>query len=102
MTDRLPKLKLRPQYSHLSDDLCLQILDEARADFEAYTNRPDPGEEADSVIIELACIKLNMLGAEGSSSASEGDVSRAWDAIPESLKLRMDRWRRPLWPRRSA
>lgn len=102
MSERLPRLKARPQYGHLSDDLCIQILDEARLDFEAYTNRPDPGDEADSVIIELASIKLNMLGGEGSSAASEGDVSRTWDAIPESLKLRMDRWRRPLWPRRST
>lgn len=102
MSDRLPMLRTRPQYGHLSDELCLQILREAALDFEAYTNRSDPGAEADSVILELACIKLNMLGAEGTTSASEGDISRAWDTIPESLKLRMDRWRRPLWPRRST
>ena len=100
--ERLTRLRLRPQYSHLTDELLLAELEEAADVFEEYTNRPDPGEEADSVIVEIACIRLNMLGAEGSSSASEGDISRAWDALPETLRMRMDRWRRPLWPRRTA
>ena len=98
---RLPSIRARPQYQHLDDSICMTMLDEASLDFEAYTNRPDPGRQADSVIVEIACIKLNMLGAEGSSSASEGDVSRSWDALPESLRVRMDRWRRPMVAKRS-
>lgn len=100
--DRLASLCLRPQYAHLSDELKQQVLEDAVRDFEAYTNRADPGAEADSVIVELACIRLNMMGAEGTSSATEGGVSRAWDALPENLRTRMDAWRRPMWPRRRA
>lgn len=99
MTSRLPLLRSRPQYAHLSDDICMAVLDEASLDFEAYTNHADPGRAADSVVVELACIKLNMLGAEGSSSASEEGISRSWDVLPESLRIRMDRWRRPVFGR---
>lgn len=99
--NRLRRITDRPQYAHLDEYLIQSVLEEAVLDFEAYTNREDPGARADSCIIELACIKLNMMGAEGSSGASEGDVSRTWDAIPESLKLRMDGFRRPLGYRRT-
>lgn len=99
---RLVKLRMRPQYAHMHDDTLEMAIDTAVGTFESYTNRADPGTEADSVIIELACIVLNRLGGEGSSSATEGGVSRSWDSLPESIRILMDRWRRPFLPRRSA
>lgn len=94
-------MRVRPHYAHLTDELVLQVLEESSQAFEDYCNRPDPGTAADSVIVEMACIRLNMLGAEGSSSASEGGVSRTWDTMPETLRARLDAFRRPMWPRSS-
>lgn len=99
---RLFKLRARPQYNHLDDMTLLAAIDTAVSVFEDYTNRDDPGERADGVIVELACVALNRLGAEGSVSASEGGMSRTWDQLPETTKALMDRWRRPFLPRRSS
>lgn len=99
---RLSLIRMRPQYAHLSDDAVMSAIDTAVGILESYTNRADPGKEADAVIIEIACTVLNRLGAEGSTSASEGGVSRTWDLLPESTRILMDRWRRPFLPRRSS
>ena len=99
---RLALIRMRPQYMHLSDDSLCSAIDAAVGVFESYTNRADPGTEADIVIIEVACTILNRLGAEGSTSASEGGVSRTWDLLPETTRILMDRWRKPFLPRRSA
>lgn len=97
--DRLAQLRARPQYVQLSDDLLETKLEEALQDFLVYTNRTkDPGEEVDSLIIEMAAIKLNMLGAEGSSSMSEQGMSRTWDSLPISLRALLDNKRKAVWP----
>lgn len=99
---RLAKLRMRPQYGHLPDDLLKQMLEEALADFLAYTNRrADPGDEADSVIIDLAAIKLNGLGLEGFKRGKDGEVEREYDMADTRIYLRMDRWRVAMWPRSS-
>ena len=97
--DRLASLRKRPQYAYLSDDVVEQILDEAVQDFLIYTNRKeDLGDVVDSIIIDIAAIKLNMLGAEGTSMVKEGETTRQWDSLPETLRLRMDRYRRAYFP----
>ncbi len=97
--DRLAQLRSRPQYGFLPDDTLEHILEEALQDFLVYTNRTeDPGDRADSVIIDIAAIKLNMLGAEGTAMVKEGETTRQWDALPETLRLKMDSFRRPMFP----
>ena len=97
--DRLASLRVRPQYSYLEDAVLEEILAEAVQDFLIYTNRKeDPGDEVDSIIVDMAAIKLNMLGAEGTSMVKEGEVTRQWDSLPETLRLRMDRYRKAIWP----
>lgn len=102
MTDlrRLEKLRHRPQYSHLDDDLLAQMLDEALGDFFAYTNRrSDPGEAVDSIIIDMACAKLNALGIEGIKKAKDGEVEREYENLQEMQLRKLDSWRVAMWPR---
>ena len=98
--ERLAKIRMRPQYGHMPDPLVRQMLDEALGDFLAYTNRDeDHGERADSIIIEMACAKLNLMGGEGSRRVKDGEVEREADTIQEMLLRKLDAWRRPMWPR---
>ncbi len=97
--DRLAQLRARPQYDFLKDEVLEQALAEALQDFLNYTNRKaDPGDRADSAIIDIAAIKLNMLGAEGTSMVKEGETTRQWDVLPETLRLKLDSFRRPMFP----
>lgn len=97
---RLAKLKLRPQYSHLSDDLMTAMLEEALGDFYAYTNRrADPGDAVDSIIIDMACAKLNALGIEGIKKAKDGEVEREYENLQEMQLRKLDSWRVVNWPR---
>ena len=86
---------LRPTYSALSSEWVDSACEEAMGVFCDYTHRTDVPDSALSVLVDLACIRLSMAGAEGSSSASEGGMSRTWDALPQSLRDRMDAYRRP-------
>lgn len=100
---RLAKLRLRPQYGHLSDDLLAQMLDEALGDFYAYTNRrADPGDAIDSIIIDMACTKLNALGIEGIKKAKDGEVEREYENLQEMQLRKLDSWRVAMWPRSSS
>jgi len=86
---------LRPTYSALSTEWVDAVCAEAMGVFCDYTHRAEVPDSALSVLVDLACIRLSMAGAEGSSSASEGGMSRTWDALPQSLRDRMDAYRRP-------
>ena len=86
---------LRPTYSALDPDWILSACSEAMGVFCDYTHRAEVPDSALSVLVDLACIRLSMAGAEGSSSASEGGMSRTWDALPQRLRDRMDAYRRP-------
>lgn len=92
--DVLAAVALRPTYAALPQGLLESAVEEAESAFRDYAGREAP-QEALSVLVDLACIRLSMLGAEGSSSASEGGISRTWDALPQNLRDRMDRYRRP-------
>ncbi len=88
---------LRPTYASLDSEWIASACSEAMEVFCDYTNRSSDAipDTALSVLADIACIRLSMAGAEGSSSASEGGISRTWDALPQSLRDRMDRYRRP-------
>lgn len=97
---RLAKLKLRPQYNHLTDDLMTAMLEEALGDFFAYTNRrSDPGDAVDSIIIDMAAAKLNALGIEGQKRAKDGEVEREYENLQEMQLRKLDSWRVVNWPR---
>ena len=89
------RVVLRPAYSALDTDWIQSACAEAMGVFCDYTHRAEVPDSALSVLVDLACIRLSMAGAEGSSSASEGGMSRTWDALPQSLRDRMDAYRRP-------
>ncbi len=88
---------LRPTYASLDSEWIASACAEAMEVFCDYTNRASDAipDTALSVLADIACIRLSMAGAEGSSSASEGGQSRTWDMLPQSLRDRMDRYRRP-------
>ena len=86
---------LRQVYGAMDGDYLSAVAAAALQVFRDYTGRDAP-DSALSVVVDIACIRLSMAGAEGSSSASEGGISRTWDALPQSLRDRMDRYRRPL------
>lgn len=99
--ERFERLRSRPQYAHLSDEVLRQCLDDALGDFFAYTNRRnDPGDGADSIITELACAKVNSLGIEGVKKAKDGEVEREFETIQEMTLRKLDSWRIAMWPRR--
>lgn len=94
---RLASLKQKPSASGKSEEYLLNELQNAFYVFSDYTTRAvDPGQSIDGIIVDLTTISINQAGAEGSSSASEGGISRTWSSIPEELKLRMNRWRLPI------
>lgn len=98
--ERLAKLRIRPQYAHMDDDLLRQMLDEALGDFLAYTNRrEDPGSAADSIIVDMAAAKLNSLGIEGQKRAKDGEVEREYENLQEMQLRKLDSWRVAMWPR---
>lgn len=86
---------LRTAYSALPAVTVAAACEEALQVFADYTARTSVPDSALSVLVDIACIRLSMAGAEGSSSASEGGMSRSWDALPQSLRDRMDYYRRP-------
>lgn len=85
----------RPTYAALGSNLIQAASEEALQVFADYTARTSVPDSALSVLVDIACIRLSMAGAEGSSSASEGGISRTWDSLPTSLRDRMDYYRRP-------
>lgn len=100
---RLAKLRMRPQYEHLSDDVLTAMLEEALGDFFAYTNRrADPGDAVDSIIIDMAAAKLNALGIEGIKKAKDGEVEREYENLQEMQLRKLDSWRIAMWPRSSS
>ena len=94
--DVLELVELRPTYAALDPEWALSACAEAMQVFMDYTLRDSVPDSALSAVADIACIRLSMAGAEGSSSASEGGMSRTWDALPQSLRDRMDRYRRPM------
>jgi hypothetical protein len=96
-TRRYSIIATRPHYAHLSEELLRQTLRDASSVFTEYVHCPDPGAVADTLIVDIASIRLNMMGAEGSTSASEGDISRSWEELPPAIRTRLNSYRRPLY-----
>lgn len=93
---RLARLRVQPTLPVKSDDYLMELLRRASESFCSYCNRDDPGERVDGLICRLATAWSNQEGAEGSTSASEGGISRAWEGIPSDILREMKSYRKVL------
>lgn len=91
---RLARLKNQPLLSMKGDEYLMELLRRASESFESYCNRTDPGERVDGLICRLATAWSNQEGAEGSTSASEGGISRTWEGVPTDIREEMTSYRR--------
>lgn len=92
---RLARLKLRPTLASKSDDFLVMSLEDSLAFFLDYTHRiDDPGQRVDSLICELAVLRINAEGVENVKVAREGEVEREWyETIPPMLLPRLNAYR---------
>lgn len=94
-TRRLARLKLRSTLAEKSDDFLVMSLEDSLAFFLDYTHRiDDPGQRVDSLICELAVLRINAEGVENVKVAKEGEVEREWyETIPPMLLPRLNAYR---------
>ena len=92
---RLARLKLRPTLSEKTDEFLVMSLEDSLAFFLDYTHRMnDPGQRVDSLICELAVLRINAEGVENVKHAVEGEVEREWyETIPPMLLPRLNAYR---------
>lgn len=92
---RLARLRLRPTLAEKSDDFLVMCLEDSLAFFIDYTHRiNDPGQRVDSLICELAVLRINAEGVENVRVAKEGEVEREWyEAIPPMILPRLNAYR---------
>lgn len=92
---RLARLKLRPTLADKGDDFLVMSLEDSLAFFLDYTHRiDDPGQRVDSLICELAVLRINAEGVENVKVAREGEVEREWyETIPPMLLPRLNAYR---------
>lgn len=95
ITRRVERLRRRPTLKDKPQELLEVCLDDALAFFFEYTHRiTDPGERVDSLICELAILKINAEGVENVKVAKEGEVEREWyETIPPMLLNRLKSYR---------
>ena len=68
------------------------ILNEAEEFTLDYIGRDTVPQRLDSAVVYLAVTAFNMRGAEGETSRSEGGISRAFDAIPVTVRKRFENY----------
>lgn len=94
---RISRFSSRPTIADMPMELREELLEEAVACFEGYTNTADPGMPADSVIVSLAVVAANRIGAEGSTKSGEGDIDRMYtEDIPADIRRILNGYRRPV------
>lgn len=71
------------------------LLDEAEADFKAICGRDDVPTAAQGIVIRMARVRFNSLGADGLSSQTYSGAGEGYLAdYPEDLKRAMYRFRK--------
>lgn len=94
MGRRLQRLMKRPLLAEKPTEYLEVLLDDALSCFCEYTHRnADPGETVDSLLCRMAVVWANMEGAEGTTSAADGDISRTWDALPSDIQRSLKNYR---------
>ena len=77
------------------DALLADLVAGAEEEFCAYCRRDDVPAAAEDVIVRIALIQYNRIGAEGAASQSYGGTSESWEAdYPPPLLRAMQRWRK--------
>ena len=71
-----------------------QALEDAEETVLDFIGRDKLPARLDSVVVELAVIAYNKLGAEGASSRSEGGISISFDDLPPDIRKRLDNYPR--------
>lgn len=78
-----------------SKDELLQILiDQAKQQILAYTNRDELPNCLESIADRLAVIFYNRQGTEGELSRSEGAISQSFETLPTDLTAVLNRYRK--------
>lgn len=98
MTCSAQALKCRPEFAHLPDATVVAAIEGAEAEFLDYTGRDAVPDRALPLVLDMAAVRLVRMGAEGSLSVTEDGQSRTWEAIPGDIAVRLDRYRRAVWP----
>jgi len=94
MPEQLIRLKRRLGLADESrDDLLTDLLLEAEGYALAYTGRDFLPRVLERILPELAAVRYNLLGLEGSTSYSEGGISGTIKALPEPVRQLLDGYR---------
>lgn len=67
------------------ENLVDQLVEDATAFAEAYTNRTSVPDGLLTTVGDIAIWKYNRLGTEGESSRSEGGESYTFESLPQSI-----------------
>lgn len=94
----LQSIKLRPGISNNSDELLLDIIQDAIVEVKDYINCGDSEELSPfciTIVKDLVILRCNKLGAEGLTSQSASGVSESYEeGIPDSIKTKLRRCRK--------
>lgn len=99
MTNKiLQSIKLRPGISNNSDELLLDMIEDAIAEVKEYINLGDSEELSPfciSIVKELVVIRCNKLGSEGISSESNSGISQNYiEDMPKDILRKLKRYRK--------
>lgn len=94
----LNSIKLRPGVDCNSDEMLLDVINDAIEEVKEYINSGDNDVLSPfciSIVKELVLVKLNRIGAEGLSSQSNSGTSESYtDGIPSDIKSKLRRLRK--------
>lgn len=76
------------------DNLLELLLQQAQNEFLQYTNRETMPENGDNVVIDMAIVKYNLLGAEGLQSQSYSGMSETYENYSPQLIKALNRYRK--------
>lgn len=94
--DSLQQLKLLLGITDDAQDALLTLLLEQQTQAAlTYCNLTELPPALDGVVVNMAVVAYNRMGAEGESARSEGGVSRSFwpDDLPPSLRAALNRYR---------
>ena len=92
MLDKL-KILLDMTGTDGDDELLKLLLSDATQEVLDYTRRKEVISELETVVLRLAVVYYNRIGAEGQSGHTEGGISRTFETdIPPDLRRRLNRY----------
>lgn len=77
------------------DELLLELLEGAEQSVKSYCRRSTLPPEADTLIVKIAVIDYNRIGAEGMQGQNISGVSESWaDGYPADIRGELLQYRR--------